>query len=158
MRGPLTIAQQIDGMAATWPSFKLVYHQAEQAIWHGELCPLFQSFMVEVRYRAPLVVEALNVRSIQPQVSVLSPQLRPRRHDAEGQLPHVYYVGDGPLDVILCMFDPDSDEWSTSSSLAETTIPWAADWLASYEGWRTTGEWTGGGRHLDVTQLEGAPR
>jgi len=31
--------------------------------------------------------------------------------------------------------------------IALTTVPWAADWLACYEGWLATGRWHGGGRH-----------
>ena len=89
-------------------------------------------------------------------VRVLDPPLRPRPGDPEGQLPHVYYTGPGALDVVLCMFDPDADEWSPYSNIAETTLPWTVEWLASYEGWRATGQWTGGGRHLDSPRLDEA--
>ena len=114
----------------------------------GLLRPLLQPFVVQVAYRAPLVIVTVQRRKVQPKVCILCPPLRPRRNDPEGQLPHVYYIGDAPLDVVLCMFDPEADEWSPSMSLAEATIPWTIDWLASYEGWRATGTWTGGGRHL----------
>jgi hypothetical protein len=49
---------------------------------------------------------------------------------------------------VLCLFDPSACEWTPCDLLAETTVPWTIDWLACYEGWRATGEWTGGGRHL----------
>jgi hypothetical protein len=108
---------------------------------------------VRIAYRAPFAIELLEPRRIQPRVRVVDPPLRPRRNDPEGQLPHVYYLGDGPLDVVLCMFDPQTNEWSPEMPLAETTVPWTIDWLASYEGWRATGEWTGGGRHLEARAL-----
>lgn len=149
MRGPLSIDEQIAAMVATWPQFEVRRRGTNWAEWRGTLRPLLQPFTIQVSYRAPLVIEAFSLREIQPQVRILSPLLRPRRNDPEGELPHVYYVGDGPLDVILCMFDPHADEWSPATSLAETTIPWAIDWLTSYEGWRATGTWTGGGRHLE---------
>jgi hypothetical protein len=95
------------------------------------------------------MVERYSVRVVQPQVEILSPALRPRRGDAEGMLPHVYYGPDG--EVTLCMLDPDSTEWSPSDLLAETTVPWISDWLVAYEGWRATGEWTGTGRHVERT-------
>ncbi len=138
-------------MAAAWPQLRLSRREGAQALWMGPLRPLLQTYHVEIRYRAPLVIELLDGRRLQPRVRILSPALRPRAGDAEGRLPHVYYTGDGPLDVILCMFDPDSDEWSPTESIAETTVPWAIDWLTAYEGWRATGKWTGGGRHLAAT-------
>jgi len=152
----LTIDQQIASMAGTWPDFAVARREGASATWRGRLKPLLQTFTVEIAYRAPTVIELLNNRRLQPQVRILSPRLRPRRGDPEGQLPHVYYFGDGPLDVVLCMFDPDSDEWSPMMTLAETTAPWTIDWLTSYEGWRTTGEWTGGGKHLENPNLVGA--
>jgi hypothetical protein len=134
-------------MAATWPRFDLLRRGTDTAEWRGILRPLLQPFAIQIAYRAPLVIEAFSVRTLQPRVRIISPLLRPRRNDREGQLPHVYYIGDGPLDVVLCMFDPEADEWSPCMSLADTTIPWTVDWIASYEGWRAAGRWTGGGRH-----------
>ncbi len=40
-------------------------------------------------------------------------------------------------------YDPREAEWGPGHSIAETIIPWAVSWLACYEGWRATGEWTG---------------
>ena len=145
-------------MAATWPQFEVVRCDKTTALWEGKLRPIFKSFTVQILYRAPMVLERLNARKIQPRVKIVDPPLRPRRGDPEGELPHVYYVGDGSLDVVLCMFDPESREWSPSMRLAETTVPWTIDWLASYEGWRATGEWVGGGRHLAVPTLSEAPQ
>ncbi|MBY0334167.1 MAG: hypothetical protein K2X49_26210 [Acetobacteraceae bacterium] len=154
MIGLLGIDEQIRAMAETWPRLALVERRGQSAAWEGPLRPLLQTYRVRISYRAPLAIEMISRRQVQPQVQVISPPLRPRRNDPEGQLPHVYYLGDGPLDVMLCMFDPDSDEWSPSMNLAETTVPWTVDWLASYEGWRATGEWTGGGRHLEQNRIE----
>ena len=144
----LSIDAQIDAMARTWPAFRLVGRKGGWAAWRGPLRPLLQTFVVEIQYRAPLLVEQLDVRVLQPRVQVLAPALRPRRGDAEGMLPHVYY---GPDDeVSLCMLDPDAGEWSPTDLLAETTVPWAVDWLAAYEGWRATGSWTASGRHVEL--------
>ncbi len=145
----LSIDTQIEAMARLWPTFKLVRREGAAALWQGAVRPLLQTYQVGVFYRAPLMVERYSVRIVQPRVEILSPALRPRRGDAEGMLPHVYY---GPYgEVTLCMLDPDSTEWSPSDLLAETTVPWITDWLAAYEGWRATGEWTGTGRHVERT-------
>ena len=151
MSGIVSIDEQIAAMADAWPQLELVQRQRDSAIWGGPLRPLFQTFIIRISYRAPSVIELLDNRRLQPLVRVLSPALRPRSRSMEGQLPHVYYVGPDPLDVILCMFDPDSDEWSPMLKIAETTVPWTIDWIASYEGWRATGEWTGGGKHLSYS-------
>lgn len=155
MTGILTIEQQIRAMEA-WAEFALTARDGHRATWRGQLRPYFQTFAVEIAYRAPAVIELLDNRIMQPRVRILSPPLRIRKGDPEGQLPHVYYTGPRSLDVVLCMFDPESDEWSTAMSLAETTVPWTIDWIASYEGWRATGEWTGGGKHLGQPTIEGA--
>ena len=142
----MTIDAQIEAMASLWPNFRLIGRQGATAAWQGPVRPLLQTFVVDITYRAPVVIEQLNVRIIQPRVRVLSPPLRPRPGDPEGNLPHVYYSADG--EVTLCMLDPDSDDWSPFESLAHTTVPWIIEWLAAYEGWRATGQWTASGRHV----------
>jgi len=119
--------------------------------------PLLQTYQIEIDYRAPLVIELLNVRRLQPRVRILSPRLRPRPGDPGGRLPHVYYAGDGPDDVILCLLDPDGREWSPVDPLAETTVPWTLDWLTAYEIWRATGRWKATGRHVEAAQLLARP-
>jgi hypothetical protein len=156
LRGIVSIDKQIAAMTERWPAFEVIQREGMSATWRGPLRPLLQTFTVEINYRAPSVIELLDNRRLQPRVRILSPRLRPRRGDAAGQLPHVYYVGDGPLDVVLCMFDPDSDEWSPLMTIAETTVPWANDWITSYEGWRATSKWSGGGKHLEKLVLAGS--
>jgi hypothetical protein len=134
-------------MASLWPNIKLVARQGACAAWRGPLRPLLQTFLVEIAYRAPVIIERLDVRVLQPRTIVLSPPLRRRQSDPEGALPHVYYGADG--DVTLCMLDPEAAEWSPADSLAQTTVPWIVDWLAAYEGWRATGKWTASGRHVE---------
>lgn len=144
----MAIDAQITDMALLWPELKLVARQGCKAAWRGPLRPLLQTFLVEVYYRAPLLIERLDARILQPRVSVLAPPLRRRPGDPEGNLPHVYY---GPnREVTLCMLDPDADDWSPADSLAQTTVPWIIEWLAAYEGWRATGQWTASGRHIEA--------
>lgn len=151
-----TIDRQISAMQAVWPQFEVVRRDRSRALWRGPLTPLLQTYQVEIAYRAPLIVERLDIRALQPRVRVLKPALRPRPGDPEGKLPHVYYDGDGPNDVFLCLLDPESDEWSPFDLLAETTAPWTIDWLAAYEGWRATGRWTATGKHVERPTLEAA--
>lgn len=139
------IDDQTTALGEKFSSFKLVWRDGAAAEWRGTLKPLMQSYNVSMRYRVPLVVERLNLLAMQPRVRVLNPSLRRRARDLEGELPHVYYLPDG--DVVLCLFDPDTDEWTPEDLLVDTTVPYTIDWLACYEGWRASGRWTGGGRH-----------
>jgi len=147
-----SIDEQISAIGRGWPTFKVHRIDDRTAAWRGTLRPLLMTFEITVFYRVPAVIEILNPMRHQPQVRVVSPPLRPRSHSAEGKLPHVYW--DGANLPILCLFDPEAGEWSPSDLLAETTLPWSDDWLACYEGWRATGEWTGGGRHIANRQGE----
>lgn len=83
-----------------------------------------------------------------PTVRILSPELviQPCALE-EAPLPHVYFDHPDITMAALCLFDPANNEWSHDDLLADTTVPWAADWLACYEGWLVTGRWFGGGRH-----------
>jgi hypothetical protein len=153
----LGLDAQAAAMAKAWPDLEMAARGPRSARWRGPLTPLLQTYQVEIAYRAPLVIEVLNVRRLQPRVRVLTPPLRPRPGDPEGRLPHVYYAGDGPDDVILCLLDPDGGEWSPFDAVAMTTVPWTIDWLAAYEGWRATGRWKATGRHVETNALLSRP-
>jgi hypothetical protein len=101
----------------------------------GPVRPQYTKHVLEIRYQ----IDAF------PEVRVISPALIRLPNNSEGQLPHVYPPVDDPT---LCLFDPCEDEWSATTTIASTTVPWALDWLACYELWLMTGRWTGGGRHV----------
>jgi hypothetical protein len=132
-------------MRASWPSLRAERVDPRTARWLEPLKPLLRTYEVQVTYRAPVIIELIDPLRQQPRVSVLSPMLKRRRRDAEGDLPHVYW--DDPNCPALCLFDHETSEWTPIDLLADTTIPWTIDWLTCYEGWRATGEWAGGGRH-----------
>ncbi len=79
-----------------------------------------------------------------PHVRVLSPALDPGEREV---LPHVYRNGD------LCLYS--TGDWTNGMYLAETIVPWTAEWLYFYELWRATGEWHGGGKPLRGAALIG---
>ena len=96
------------------------------------------------------MIELIDPLRQQPRVRVLAPVLKRRSGDPQGALPHVYW--DDAENPALCLFDPEAGEWTPMCLLAETTVPWTADWLACYEGWRATGLWAGGGRHATASR------
>lgn len=134
-------------MRASWPTMQAERIDDRTARWRGELKPLLRSYEVMVTYRAPHIIERIDPLRQQPGVRVVSPVLKQRPGHAEGDLPHVYW--DDPDRPALCLFDHETGEWTPFHLLADTTIPWAVNWLTCYEGWRATGEWTGGGRHAE---------
>jgi len=140
------IATQNRAMLTHWPDFRMERVGDRSATWRGALRPLLAAYEIEISYRVPHIIERLDPLHQQPRVRVVSPRLRGRNRDPEGWLPHVY--GDPRVDPTLCLFDFEATEWTPFDLIASTTVPWSLDWLACYEGWRATGEWTGGGRHL----------
>jgi hypothetical protein len=146
-----TFNRQIEAMRSAWPSFKKVRVRAGRSVrWIGTLRPALMTYEIEITYQVPLIIERIDPLRQQPRVRVVAPPLKPRKHDPQGALPHVYW--DDPERPALCLFDHEDRQWSPFDLLADTTVPWTIDWLACYEGWRATGEWTGGGRHLTEQQ------
>jgi hypothetical protein len=93
-------------------------------LWSGEVQPSHYSR----KYRLELQLDPLGVIV----------EIRPRLPRPEGaKLPHVF-----ARDELCLFFD---GEWDTNHVVAETIVPWAAEWLLFYEFWLTTGEWLGGG-------------
>lgn len=153
MIGLPTIEDQIAAMASKWPTFAARRLDDRTAAWRGPLRPLMRTYELRIIYRAPLIFERIDAMRMQPDVTVLSPRLKLMARSAEGNLPHVYWGDDGSAS--LCLFDPDTREWSPADLLADTTVLFTIDWLTCYEGWRATGEWAGGGRHPSPRQSEG---
>lgn len=82
-----------------------------------------------------------------PHVRVLSPALDAGERDV---LPHVYRDG------TLCLYS--TGDWNNGMYLADTIVPWTAEWLYFYELWRATGVWHGGGKALVGAALIGPAR
>jgi hypothetical protein len=140
-------------MRRHWPVFVLAEERIDKAVWFGSLAGLERKYRLMIEHGLPTETAADEMCRGFPVVRVLSPRLEPR-FDAseEAPLPHVYFT---PPDITLsplCLFDVESSEWGHDDLIALTTVPWAADWLACYEGWLATGRWYGGGRHARTPQ------
>ncbi|MEA2861920.1 MAG: hypothetical protein QOC72_3959 [Methylobacteriaceae bacterium] len=145
----LSADQQKDKMLELWPAWKVSSPEKRTIVWEGEFRPYAMTYTLRIEYRVPVVIEHYSMAWVQPLVEVLSPTLKRRPGNKEGELPHVYWKHrrterEGPF---LCLFDPEVPEWTAEDYLAETTLPWSALWLNFYEGWLITGKWLGSGRH-----------
>jgi hypothetical protein len=78
-----------------------------------------------------------------PYVYLLEPRLRPRLDGSFIEIPHLIFNDEAPELSGLCLFD--GQEWTNRLLIADTTIPWAAEWLFYYEMWHLDGVWRGGG-------------
>jgi hypothetical protein len=121
------LAAQVGALRRQWPAGRTML--ARGAVrWIGPLQPtaVSREYTVSVVYRPH--------RS--PEVRVLDPPLDP---GDRLRLPHVY-PGNR-----LCLYTQSALEWDETMLLADTIIPWAAEWLLHYEIWHVTGHWGGGG-------------
>lgn len=101
--------------------------------WVADLTPT----PVSRTYRVKLEIH----KDGKPVVRLVRPTLQTR--DGE-RCPHLYRGG------VLCLYLPGAFEWTKEMQLVETIVPWISEWLAHYEVWLATGEWTGGGVHPDI--------
>ncbi|MBM4090018.1 MAG: hypothetical protein FJ276_11460 [Planctomycetes bacterium] len=103
-----------------------------QLTWRGRVTPspLSDTYLVRVTYKI----------GRRPDVKVLEPALESR----DGEKPPHLFPGER-----LCLCLPG--EWDGGMVMADTTIPWIAEWLLHYEIWLATGEWCGGGVHPSIT-------
>ena len=148
------IHQQVIAMRRHWPGFETAGETRDEVTWIGSLAGIEREYRLLVEYGLPVAGKPLSMFRRFPVVRIMSPSLKPRLGTSDSPLPHVYF-DDGDITLSpLCLFDPRENQWSADKLIALTTIPWAADWLACYEGWLATGEWFGGGRHAALEQEE----
>lgn len=135
-------------MRRRWPEFSVTMTGPARCTWFGSLVGIMRPYRVAIEYGPPTMDTRLLLLDRIPLVRVLQPRLEFRFNDREdGPLPHVFFDAEKLQDSPLCLFDPAQHEWSAADLIADTTVPWAVDWLACYEGWLATGRWYGGGRH-----------
>lgn len=140
-----TLDQQIAAMQVAYPLMRLTAAGRWGCIWAGPLQGFDRPYLVRITHVVTPTLGNCDLtwRGMLPRAQVLAPDLLAEVGDA---LPHVYGTRPHPD---LCLFDPDAGEWRPGMLLAESYVPWAAQWLAFYEIWRVTGRWTGPERHPD---------
>ena len=146
----LSIREQVQSMRRTWPSFRILAQLGWYATCEGQIRPLSQLYRIRIALCLGRDLDNVRILPHIPRVTVVDPLLRQRATEPVDPLPHHYPNRSCPEKPILCLYDPAEDEWRFSDAVADTTVPWAIDWLACYEGWLATGEWTGGGRHPGI--------
>ena len=132
----LSISIQADALRR-YPTGEIADKKGDLLVWRweGKLSPLSMIYTIKLVYRLG--------RS--PKVYVVSPKPLPLAK-GEISLPHVY----DNVSQQICLYYNNEDkkkEWSPNKIIANTIVPWIAEWLYFYEIWQYTGVWTGGGIH-----------
>ncbi|MEN6348254.1 MAG: hypothetical protein ABFD08_02505 [Syntrophomonas sp.] len=129
-------------MQKLFPGFIYYTSGIESGYWTGTLQPTPNSPEYKIK-----IVYSNNRRT---SVFVEEPELV---HSA----PHIY-----PQDKSLCLYyPPDGSFNSRTSYIADTIIPWTAEWLYWYEEWLRSGIWWGeeaphplSGKKLKIAERE----
>lgn len=124
---------QLQAMRKSWPDFTGIKLASGDIVWRGPLTPKVRTYEIGVVWK-PGDTEP-------PHVRIIAPQLEPREGGSYEEIPHLLFDAAEPQNSGLCLYDPDGHEWTGASLIAETTIWWAAEWLAYYELWHMTGKW-----------------
>lgn len=127
---PISLSLQRELIQRRWPQFKCRgNYRTLVSVGKLQPTPLCEVYEVEISYKLQKT----------PEVYVLWPKLKCR--EGSTRIPHTYEANR------LCLYLPNSGEWTPSKFIADTTIPWTSLWLYYYELWHATGEWLGGGVH-----------
>lgn len=124
---------QLRAMTSQWPDFQGKRLGDGTLVWSGPLRPKAQIYEVFLFWKPGAMML--------PYVMVAEPKLQPRPGGTYAAIPHLIFDQNDPEGSGLCLFDPEGGEWSPARLIAETTIPWASEWLLYYELWHLTGEW-----------------
>lgn len=141
----LSLIEQDRLIRRGWP-FRTIVLGSDFGLWSGEVVGFSKRYEISIFYVRRHFQDGFEyAHAWFPEVRVRSPLIIRREEEPETPIPHVYGEGVDPKPM-LCLFDPAAQGWAPSQSIADTTIPLAADWLRYYEAWQATGIWTGGGR------------
>jgi hypothetical protein len=132
-----SLAQQALALDARFPGGTATFNRS-RLLWAASLSPTADSriYTVTISYRL----------GAHPEVRVTDPPLDTRLGES---LPHIFRGGS------LCLYR--EEDWSPRILLADSVVPWAAEWLLYYEIWLATGEWEGGGEWPPVDRSLSLP-
>lgn len=139
----IPIAVQVGCIKKMFPDSHLEVKHDKQLIWKHIICPspLGDMYQVKLEYS---ITGIPNVYIIHPKPLTLA--------KGKTKLEHCY----DQQKQRLCLYVPNSGEWTKQKLLTQTIIPWTYDWLYHYEIWLATGNWTGGGIHPTNNKLKQA--
>jgi hypothetical protein len=131
-----SLGAQVDRMKHLWPTFRHELHyDGRHSLWKGTVQPYQQTYKLGVWWEVG--------SDKKPWVFLIDPKLTPRASGSFDEIPHLLFNDETPEMSGLCLFDPEGNEWSNRRLIADTTLPWAFQWLQYYEFWHFDGIWRG---------------
>lgn len=130
-----SLGSQVDRMRHSWPTMKHELLADGSSIWKGEVAGYQRQYRVGLIWRVG--------SQWKPWVFLINPPLVPRGGGTYEEIPHLLYYDKDPALSGLCLFDPEGHEWCNKQLVADTTMPWACEWLQHYEFWHFDGIWRG---------------
>jgi hypothetical protein len=143
----LSVAEQDAGIRRLFSTFRQTCPFDFLGAWRGPLRPLARIYEIGITYFPRVRFGGATIVNSWITVEVCDPVigLDPR---GTGEKPPHIYEHPGPVSGwSLCLYDTRTGQWEPNRPIAETIIPWAAEWLFFYEGWLIDGHWAGGGEH-----------
>jgi hypothetical protein len=141
-RRPLTTAQQYFGLQTSrlCPGAGRLHRNRLRWEFTAQPTPLGRRYRLRLDYE---LGDKPNVYVMDPDLVVLADGRR---------LPHVYQQ----QPPRLCLYLPNTGEWSAQMRLVDTIVPWSVLWLFYFEDWLETDEWKGGGMHPEPEEKRDA--
>ncbi len=130
-----SLGSQVDRMKHSWPQLEHRIEANGYSFWRGPIIPYQAVYEIGIIWKVG--------SDLKPWVLLISPELKPRDGGAYEEIPHLLFDNQNPKLSGLCLFDPDGGEWTNKRLIADTTIPWAMEWLQHYEFWHYCGIWKG---------------
>lgn len=138
----MTLLQQKVALCSAYKGTECVIDKKKnQLYWSGTIQPtaLSKEYSVFVLYHF----------NKSPQVWIIGDELEKLDDD---NFPHKFEIHRKNKMVRICLYR--YSEFNSSKLIADTIIPWTIEWLYFYELWLATGEWLGGGEHLEIINPE----
>jgi hypothetical protein len=151
MEKELTAQDQFERMRSEYPGFILIQNLPWLLMWHGQLKPLAKAYTIQILYSA-VNLRCAGIDSRKVHVEVIEPILARRAAAPDKAIPHIFSSVSMPSRPRLCLHR--REDWDPSMYIADSIVPWAAEWLVAYEGWRATGTWYAGGHNTEREELE----
>jgi hypothetical protein len=131
----LSVDAQDEGIRRLFPAFRQTCALDFVGAWRGPLRPLARTYEIGIVYFPRLRFGGAIIANPWIIVEVLDPLIGLDPRGTGEKPPHIYEDPGRANGWSLCLYDPRAGQWGPDRPIAETIIPWTAEWLFFYEGW-----------------------
>jgi hypothetical protein len=146
---PLPVEEQDAAIRRLFPAFRQTCALDFVSVWRGPVRPIAKTYEIGITYIPRTRFGGARVANPWITVEVLDPIISLDPRSTGERPPHIFPRRDIRAGWSLCLYDPRKGQWGPDRFIADTIIPWTAEWLFFFEGWLIDGQWAGGGTHPD---------